>query len=132
MRENVLPTLEAKGVDVVLSGHSHGYERSFLLNGHYQTSGTLTAEMVLDGGDGNINGDGAYQKQYPTAANDGTVYSVVGASGKVTRDVGLDHPAMVFSEPRLGSMVIDVTDKTLKATYIDNFGNARDGFTIEK
>jgi len=87
--------------------------------------------MIIDGGDGSTSGDGAYQKQFPTAANDGAVYSVVGASGKVS-EAPLDHPAMVYSEARLGSMVIDVTDKTLKATYIDNFGNARDEFTIEK
>ncbi|HMJ64026.1 MAG TPA: metallophosphoesterase family protein, partial [Candidatus Binatia bacterium] len=35
MRENVLPILEAFGVDLVLCGHSHVYERSYLLQGHY-------------------------------------------------------------------------------------------------
>jgi len=131
MREEVLPILEAKGIDLVLSGHSHSYERSFLLDGHYHTSDTLEASMIKDDGDGSISGDGAYQKQFPTAANDGAIYSVVGASGK-TSDGPLDHPVMIYSEARLGSLVIDVTDKTLKATYIDNFGNARDDFTIEK
>jgi hypothetical protein len=33
MRENVLPLLESYGVDLVLSGHSHSYERSFLIDG---------------------------------------------------------------------------------------------------
>ena len=41
MRQNALPILESHGVDLVLSGHSHSYERSFLLDGHYGTSGTL-------------------------------------------------------------------------------------------
>jgi hypothetical protein len=31
MRQNALPILEAGGVDLVLCGHSHGYERSMLL-----------------------------------------------------------------------------------------------------
>ena len=35
MRERALPILEAGGVDVVLTGHSHSYERSFLIDGHY-------------------------------------------------------------------------------------------------
>ena len=35
MRQNALPILEADGVDLVLTGHSHSYERSFLLDGHY-------------------------------------------------------------------------------------------------
>ena len=33
MRENVLPILEAGGVDLVLGGHSHIYERSYPLLG---------------------------------------------------------------------------------------------------
>ena len=28
MRQNIVPILEAGGVDLVLSGHSHSYERS--------------------------------------------------------------------------------------------------------
>lgn len=41
MRTNALPILEAGGVDLVLTGHSHSYERSFLLDGHYGVSSTL-------------------------------------------------------------------------------------------
>ncbi len=41
MREKALPILEAHGVDLVLTGHSHSYERSFLMGGHYGMSGTL-------------------------------------------------------------------------------------------
>jgi hypothetical protein len=29
-----LPILEQAGVDLVLTGHSHAYERSFLIDGH--------------------------------------------------------------------------------------------------
>ena len=62
-RPNVLPILEAHGVDLVLSGHSHTYERSFLLDGHYGDSSTFDpGAMVLDGGDGDPAGDGAYVK----------------------------------------------------------------------
>ena len=35
MRANIVPMLEEEGVDLVLAGHSHAYERSFLLDGHY-------------------------------------------------------------------------------------------------
>src|SRR6185436_19334444 len=37
MRENILPILEAGGVDLVLCGHSHAYERSYLVDGTYTT-----------------------------------------------------------------------------------------------
>ena len=35
MRENVVPILDSFGVDLVLTGHSHSYERSFLIDGHH-------------------------------------------------------------------------------------------------
>ena len=50
MRQNMTPILEEGGVDLVLSGHSHSYERSFLIDGHYGTSDTLTSDMIKDGG----------------------------------------------------------------------------------
>src|SRR5438552_16877275 len=48
MRQNANPILESHGVDLVLTGHSHSYERSFLLDGHYGTSNTLTSAMIKD------------------------------------------------------------------------------------
>ena len=49
MRENALPILEASGVDLVLSGHSHGYERSHLIAGHYGRSDQFAPPtMILD------------------------------------------------------------------------------------
>jgi len=47
MRGNVLPMLDDYGVDLVLCGHSHSYERSFLLDGHYGTSGAVWAQPLL-------------------------------------------------------------------------------------
>jgi len=63
MRENALPILEAAGVDLTLAGHSHVYERSFLIDGHYGTSGTWNpAFHLVDGGNGDPLGNGAYEK----------------------------------------------------------------------
>ena len=62
MRQNALPILEAGGVDLVLTGHSHSYERSFLIDGHYGSSSTFTQSMKKDGGSGREDGTGAYQK----------------------------------------------------------------------
>ncbi|HKQ36680.1 MAG TPA: Ig-like domain-containing protein, partial [Verrucomicrobiae bacterium] len=53
MRRNAVPILESYGVDLVLSGHSHSYERSHLLRGHYGFSWELDpATMVMDAGSG--------------------------------------------------------------------------------
>ncbi len=132
MRENALPILEDEGVDLVLSGHSHSYERSFLLDGHYGTSNTLTPAMKLDAGDGRPTGAGAYEK--PTlgpAPHEGAVYTVAGSSGK-TSGGSLNHPAMFISLDVLGSLVLDVNGSRLDATFLDSTGGVRDTFTIEK
>ncbi len=86
MRENILPILEAGGVDLVLTGHSHAYERSYLLDGHYGTSATLTESMKKDPGNGRVSEDGAYRKPL-TGPRDhfGAVYAVAGSAGKDRR-----------------------------------------------
>ena len=132
MRQYAGPLLEAHGVDLVMTGHSHSYERSFLLDGHYGKSETLTDRMVLDDGDGHPDGDGSYVKPAGTrVANAGAVYVVAGASGSVS-DGPLDHPAMVYSFPSLGSLVIDVDGPRLTAGYLDDGGVFMDRFSIVK
>ncbi|HYD48774.1 MAG TPA: metallophosphoesterase family protein, partial [Terriglobales bacterium] len=96
MRQNALPILESFGVDLVLAGHSHSYERSYLLDGHYGSSVTLQPEMVLDDGDGRPQGDGAYTKNPPPAPSSGAVYAVAGSSGQISV-APLNHPAMFVS-----------------------------------
>ena len=133
MRALAMPPLDAAGVDLVLTGHSHSYERSNLIDGHYGASTTLTAPMVLDGGDGSELGDGAYLK--PGAAgtpHEGAVHAVVGSSGKTEAGGTLDHPVMERSIEVLGSMVLDVTRYRLDATFIDSVGVVQDEFTIIK
>jgi hypothetical protein len=129
MRENALPILESYGVDLVLSGHSHSYERSFYLNGHHDDSDTLVGSMLIDNGDGRENGDGAYTRA--AGSDDGAVYIVAGSSGKVS-SAPLDHPAMYISLEELGSLVVDVEGTTMKANFIDDAGTQQDWFTISK
>jgi hypothetical protein len=131
MRTNVVPVLEAAGVDLVLCGHSHSYERSYLIDGHYGDSSTFTNTMKLDSGDGRTNGTGAYRKLQGIAANEGAVYAVAGSSGQT--DYGpLDHPAMYVGLEVLGSMIIDVHSNRLDAYFVDTNAVALDHFTIVK
>jgi hypothetical protein len=132
MRENVLPILESHGVDLVLSGHSHSYERSFLLDGHYDVSSTLEPSMILDGGNGRIGGDGAYEKPTTGATpNEGAVYITAGSSSKISGGP-LNHPVMITSLNELGSVVLDVAGDRLDASFIDDAGATDDFFTIRK
>lgn len=132
MRENALPILEAAGVDLVLTGHSHSYERSFLIDGHYGTSDTFQPSMLKDGGDGRIGGDGPYKKIIQGGGGHaGAVYAVAGSSGK-TSGGPLDHPVMFVSLNTLGSMVLDVDRNRLDARFIGTEGDVLDEFTLVK
>jgi hypothetical protein len=132
VREIILPMLEAAGVDLVLSGHSHAYERSFLLDGHYGVSITFDAEtMVLDGGSGRSGEDGPYMKSQGSMPHDGAVYVVAGCSGK--SDSGpFNHPAMFLGYETLGSVVIDSSDGRLDVTLLEATGRIGDSFSILK
>ena len=128
MRENVVPILESYGVDLVLTGHSHGYERSFLIDGHYGDSTTFAVPMKKNGGDGRESGGGAYAKV--AEAHAGAVYVVAGNAGQ---NGGVaPHPAMFTQIDVLGSLVLDVNGGRLDAKMIDNTGAVRDFFTIKK
>ncbi len=132
MRQTFLPILEEAGVDLVLAGHSHSYERSFLIDGHYGLSTTFTTTMKKDGGSGRADGTGAYSK--PTlgpGSNEGAVYAVAGSSGQISGGT-LNHPAMFISLNNLGSMVLDVNGNTLDAKFLRENGVISDYFRIVK
>lgn len=123
MRENALPILEAHGVDAVLAGHSHAYERSHLVRGAYDTP-TTAAGHVVDPGDGRLDGDGAYH-----SGPDGTLYVVAGHGGASLGGT-LDHPLMFFSEAEHGSCVVDVDGDTLTLTNVRDDGMLTDHVTL--
>jgi acid phosphatase type 7 len=132
MRANALPLLENYGVDLVLTGHSHAYERSFLLDGHYGASNTFTAAMKKNGGDGRVSGNGAYTKSTNlTGAHEGAVYAVAGSSGQISGGP-LNHPAMFISLNNLGSLVVDVNGLQMDVKFIRENGVVADNFTIIK
>lgn len=132
MRQNLLPILEAGGVDLVLAGHSHSYERSFLLDGHYGLSTSLTSAMILNAGSGREDDSGAYKKPAGgPVEHQGAVYAVAGSSGQISGGT-LNHPAMFASTNSLGSMVLDISSNRLDAKFIRENGSTNDHFTLLK
>ncbi len=127
MRTNFLPLLEDGGVDLVLGGHSHSYERSFLIDGHYTGSAGFEVGHLKNPGDGRTGGDGPYAKV--PQAHAGTVYCVAGSSGKFTNAI-LNHPAMFYSMPNLGSLVIDVDGGRMDVKFLRETGAIDDEFTL--
>lgn len=132
MRQRALPILEAGGVDLVLCGHSHVYERSFLLDGHYGFSWQLDPASILDLGDGRVDGDGSYAKPGlgPTA-HEGAVYVVTGSAGEVGHGP-LDHPVMYVGVRNAGSLVLDIDGDRLQGTFVDAADRIIDRFTVDK
>lgn len=134
MRANFLPILEAGGVDLVMTGHSHVYERSYLLDGHYGKSDTFDAKAhIKQAGDGRADGQGVYRKPRVRAAHTGEVSVVAGSSGHASsKPVPLNHPTMVVSLNEAGSVVLDINGLRLDLTFINDQGAKRDWFSIVK
>jgi hypothetical protein len=142
MRETILPILEAGGVDVVLSGHSHAYERSYLIDSAYSygsspnfatpSFNTLLADgHILDAGDGNPSGDGAYQKHTGGHSHNGTVYMVAGHGGHGLGALG-NHPVMAVVDAAFGSVVLDINGNSLMFRNVRAGGAITDTVVIDK
>ncbi len=133
MRQNALPIMEQHGVDLVLSGHSHSYERSKLIRGHYGLSTSFDeCTMLVDGGSGKPDVDSAYLKvTESTLAGDGSIYITAGSSGKISGG-SLNHPVMYSSLNQLGSVVVDVIGDSLAVKFLNDSGNVSDYFSIVK
>ena len=131
MRRNIMPILESGGVDLVLTGHSHIYERSMLMDGAYATP-TVAENVVLDDGDGNPAGDGAYHKGAGLNPNEGTVQIVAGNGGTTLSRKDKPSPVMRATILEFGSVLVDIKGKTLTATMLNHLGKERDTFQIVK
>jgi hypothetical protein len=133
MRQFAVPILEKHGVDVVFSGHSHSYERSFFIDKHYGLSGTFSSANQVDPGDGDPAGDGAYRKEMIVPdPHSGAVYVVNGSGSDVRTFPTGPHPAMVTSLLEFGSVVIDVDANTFTARMLNSSVQVRDTFQIVK
>jgi hypothetical protein len=136
MRQNFLPILEAGGVDLILTGHSHVYERSYFVDGHYGQSASFDpAVHVKQPGNGRAGGDGVYRKPRGRAPNAGEISVVTGSAGSAgskSKPPTLDHRAMWISLNEPGSVVLDIDGLRLDLTFINEKGEKRDWFTIEK
>lgn len=132
MRVALTPIMEAHGVDLVLGGHSHNYERSKLMRGHFGYSWELEPSMVLNAGSGRPGDTGPYVKPLTgPLANQGTVYCVAGSSGWATFAVG-SHPIMYYDAVSMGSLVLDIDGNRLDAMFLRETGAIDDRFTIVK
>lgn len=136
VRKYVLPILEKAGVDIVLNGHSHMYERSWFMNCHYGMSNTFTNNLIQDGkptANTESTQQGSIYRKAQTGLSSlsGTIYVTIGSSARV--DSGdLNHPAMPVSLHESGSLVFDISGNKLSANFITQAGEIADSFSIVK
>jgi hypothetical protein len=161
IRNDFTPVFEDYGVDVVYSGHSHSYERSYYLNGHTGTSDTfdpnLHAELNAANQPSLGKGADTYAQLSPTSrgVDDRVVYTVAGSGGKAdskggtttTDEEWLRHAAHIIQTADTacgtakgcrhglgmkGSVVLDATASELTAKFVDVNGAVIDNFTITR
>jgi acid phosphatase type 7 len=145
IRQKINPILERFGVDLVLAGHSHVYERSFLVKGHTGTSGTFNTGPQPLGNrlsnssavyDGSANSCPYYT--IDTVANHGTVYVVAGSSGQIGASGTASYPVFYYRnqstspDAESGGLIIEIEDNRLDAKFIGGQGIIKDRFTIMK
>ncbi len=112
-RDNLVPLFEAKGVDMVMCGHSHVYERSYLVKNN----------AVIQ------NGHNDYSK---ITSPNGTIYMVSGCGGK-TGSGSLDHKLMATSYGDVaGFSLIDVGYEEVRGYFVERDGQTTDIFTLRK
>ncbi|MGL4631487.1 MAG: metallophosphoesterase [Leadbetterella sp.] len=138
IRQTLVPQFEKFGVDIVLGGHSHVYERSRPIHNHLGTSTTFTDSLHLQS-----KQTGKYDKSLnscPYVLNSkkgsfkGTLYIVNGAGGSISNAVYPDkHPIMETSiKNAAGSMYFEVNNDRVDGKFIDTKGNVLDQFTVFK
>lgn len=130
MRENFLPILEKYDVDLVLSGHSHVYERSLLSHKHYGKSETFDAAKHV------VQDDlYDYKKCNAKVPFGGAIYSVAGSSSENSAGINpfnVKHPMMPFSFFSSGSLLITVEKEKMNVEFVMRNGEVLDRYTIEK
>lgn len=135
IREHFIRIMERYGVDLILCGHSHSYERSKLMKGHYGSEASFSSEK-----NGLSNSSGAYDgssNSCPYAkesGSQGVVYVVAGSSGRVDgKQPSYPHDALPFSDVSIGgACMLEVENNRLDLKWICADGSIRDRFTMMK
>lgn len=137
VRENICPILESYGVDLLIAGHSHVYERSYLVNGFFGLPNDFNpGQHLVDGSSGKLSEGEPYIK-YKDGPNQnlGTMYIVQGNSGSTESEAGLEHPVMYAGhgcDTCCGSTILYIHGDTLSGEYLTKDGEILDEWTIIK
>lgn len=135
IRQNFITFLETRGVDLIICGHSHAYERGYLLRnftGSWTSFNPATHAVSTSSATYTSNTTCPYV--YNVApANHGTVYVVAGSAGASGGiNTGFATNAMPFAVNDGGIFYFEVEDNRLDAKMLRRNGTVFDRFTIMK
>jgi len=131
IRETLVPVFDKYKVDLVMSGHSHIYERSYLIKNHTGHS------MSFSGKDHIVQNTTAQYTRNSSPIinkNDGTIYLVIGSAGHLDWNGRPDaHPSSAYSNYQIGgSLMLKVDENRLDGKWVCSDGVIRDKFTVFK
>jgi len=135
IRENFIRILERYGVDLVLCGHSHDYERTRLMKGHYGMEATYSAaKHNLSQSSGLYDGSDNSCPYVKDSSGQGTVYVLSGSAGKLGgTQPGYPHDAMQYANATEGgASMLEIQGNRLDLKWICADGVIRDHFTVMK
>jgi hypothetical protein len=112
------PLFDKYGVDLVLEGHVHNYERSYPIMYNPKDPSTPVITSC---------NEHTYDSPY------GQIYSIVGTGGVNLHGLSDKSPFVANQQDsKFGILDIQITDNKLLATFISNDGSTMDQFTITK
>jgi acid phosphatase type 7 len=126
MRENFTPIFDKYDVDLVLSGHSHVYERSHMMINHPGDSKTFDPALQVK--EQKLT---EYTKHLTKTPNSGTIY-IVDGSGSKADNGHFKIPELPFGFSISGSVILEITPTKLTEKYMIDSGEIKDNFTITK
>lgn len=136
IREQLIKVVEDYGVDLVLCGHSHVYERSRLMRGHYGDELSFDAKKHNLSQSSGLHDGSKNSAPYIKTADKhfGTVYVVSGSAGQLGgQEEGWPHNAMYYSNNEIGGAVmLEVEGNQLELKWICSDGKVGDHFTMMK
>jgi hypothetical protein len=135
IRENFIKVLEDNGVDLILCGHSHVYERSKMMKGYFGKEADFNVKYNVSNSTGLYDGSKNSSPYIKSKKNPlGVVYVVAGSAGaQGGHKPSWPHDAMYYSNNEIGGAVmLEVQGNKLDLKWICADGEIRDHFTMMK
>lgn len=131
IRRNLVPVFDEYQVDLVLNGHSHVYERSFLMKNHTGSGLTFNPEVHQTQ---KTNGNYSIENAPYINKTEGTIYAVAGSAGRIDwNGLNIPLPCNAYTNhTEGGSLMIKVYDNRLDGSWITAGKEIKDHFTVFK